>query len=757
MFVAERETKRGLLESACHHIAIGQPLLAATPNTWLQAMGESLLMAIALLRSDLEAAQLHGQKALALSERSGRATVLRAALANLGNLAFARGEFDSAINYFRRAQCALPAFGEKTGAVLESIAAVLMMRGQLQDSADVLDQIDSSLKSNKERVLYGYRYAELTRTQLRTRQGLTEDALLRADFVLDLARASADARLQVLATLARADLLFQLDRSFEGASELSSALGALPNGSPELFAQVNQIIACGLRRRGSAQRAGFYYERANLIYRTLRSAPGAMELRRCWEASQPVGDAAAIQEPLESDRAINTNSLSESMLQSMTTLMRYPDRAELVAAELIDLLSSIEGVESVLATSEHLVPAGSSKTANEEAGNSWSEQRIPIGRVHDREIILAVRMKPGIESVATINAVRVIASALAELRQIRKERLQRSTLWPIEDVSTGTDAIISGQIREQMTFAKKVAATNINVLITGESGTGKEIIARAIHEFSDRATKPFVPLNCTAVPRDLLESHLFGHRRGAFTGADRDQPGLIRSAHGGTLFLDEIGELNLELQPKLLRFLESGEIAPLGERAPVNVNVRIVAATNANLEDAVRDGKFREDLFYRLNVVRLSLKPLRERRDEIPGFVSHFVARAAAELDKGQLTVADETVELLLLYRWPGNVRQLQNEIRRMVALAERNSTLAPDMISEQILGVLPIVRTSETTKRTEIAVQLSDKLQPTLQRIECEMIKAAFREHHGKVEAVAKSLGISRKGLYLKRQRLGL
>ena len=176
-----------------------------------------------------------------------------------------------------------------------------------------------------------------------------------------------------------------------------------------------------------------------------------------------------------------------------------------------------------------------------------------------------------------------------------------------------------------MALARKVAAVNVSVLITGESGTGKEILARAIHRYSARADKPFVPFNCAAIPREMLESQLFGHRRGAFTGADRDNPGVIRAARDGTLFLDEIGELSLELQPKLLRFLESGEISPLGEPTLQTVDVRIVAATNANLEQLVQQGRFREDLFYRLNVIRLSIPPLRERRDEIPALVHHFV------------------------------------------------------------------------------------------------------------------------------------
>jgi len=330
-------------------------------------------------------------------------------------------------------------------------------------------------------------------------------------------------------------------------------------------------------------------------------------------------------------------------------------------------------------------------------------------------------------------------------------------LWPLEDLPTGDErSVISGRMRELMDYARRIARTKVNVLITGESGTGKEILARAIHDFSDRADKAFVPINCTAIPRDLLESQLFGHRRGAFTGADRDHLGLIRTASGGTLFLDEVGALGLDLQPKLLRFLESGEISPLGEPGSITIDVRIVAATNTHLEDAVHAGTFREDLFYRLNVVRLSIPPLRERRDEIPGFVNHFVSRAAGEFQKGYLRVAEETMERLLLYRWPGNVRQLQNEVRRMVALAEPDSTLLPDAISDQILGALPIFRHGPANGR-ELTVDLHDKLLPTIARIECEMIKAALRTHHGKVDAAAKALGISRKGLYLKRQRLGL
>jgi DNA-binding NtrC family response regulator len=350
---------------------------------------------------------------------------------------------------------------------------------------------------------------------------------------------------------------------------------------------------------------------------------------------------------------------------------------------------------------------------------------------------------------------------LAFVREVELARAEREaslTLWPADDFFPDSDhAVITGNMRELMTSARRVAQTSVSVLITGESGTGKEILARAIHAHSARAEKPFVPFNCTAVPRDLLESQLFGHRRGAFTSADRDHPGLIRSAKDGTLFLDEIGELGLDLQPKLLRFLESGEISPLGEATPFIVDVRIVAATNRDLEQLVREGRFREDLFYRLNVVRLTIPPLRERRDEIPSLVHHFLARAAAEFSKGRLQVAEETMEHLLLYGWPGNIRQLQNELRRMAALAERDSLLTPKALSNEIRRAIERSAARPHASGGEISVALTDKLMPTLSRIECEMIRIALRTHHGRVEAAAKALGISRKGLYLKRQRLGL
>src|SRR5262249_43674274 len=205
--------------------------------------------------------------------------------------------------------------------------------------------------------------------------------------------------------------------------------------------------------------------------------------------------------------------------------------------------------------------------------------RIELGTARSREVELRVTPLHDIESIATLNATTLLLHTVGDLERARLEREERLTLWPIDDIPIdGEQAIVMGKMRELMMFAQRVARTTVSVLITGESGTGKEIPARAIHGYSPRNGKPFVPFNCTAVPKELLESQLFGYRRGAFTGADRDNPGLIRAAKDGTLFLDEIGELGLDLQPKLLRFLESGEIAPLGETGPAPAHVRILPA-----------------------------------------------------------------------------------------------------------------------------------------------------------------------------------
>jgi len=755
VYVGEMEAKRGLLQSAERHIRLAQAILSGSSNIWLESAAENTSLAIAVLRSDLDGALVHARQGLELAEASGAVSSLRASLGNLGNLFTVRGDFERAVEYFQRSLAVLPSRSENNNASLDSLARIRLSQDRLDDCAAFLDEIEGTIHEEADRVLYAHRYAELTRTLLIARYGRVHEALAHSDVVQTLAKRAHDKLLSRMALLVKSELLLRVRRSEESLASLREVVLDLETGPPDLYAQCEGIMACGLAAAGKFAEAEKHYARAERIYNELQSVQGPIELRRSWTILGPNN------EPRSSpDR--NTRPVDGSVLHSISTMLLYVNRPEIVSAELMEVLRNTGCIEAGTAISRG--PDGSERIVSrfgdgEATSSSLLERKFSFGGSERPTIDFVFHVKNEIEALATMGAVECLIKSVQELNQARTERDERMTLWPVDELpidGDGERSVISGHMRDLMNFARRVAKTNVNVLITGESGTGKEILARAVHNFSDRAEKPFVPFNCTAIPRDLLESQLFGHRRGAFTGADRDHPGLIRSAREGTLFLDEVGELGLDLQPKLLRFLESGEISPLGEQGPLTVNVRIIAATNANLEDAVRDGRFREDLYYRLNVVRLSIRPLRERRDEIPGFVNHFVARAAEEFKKGRLNVAEETMERLLLYRWPGNVRQLQNELRRMVALAEPDSTLSPDTISEAIMGAMPIFRHAPPNGK-EIAVPLHDKLVPTLARIECEMIKAAFREHHGKVDAVAKALGISRKGLYLKRQRLGL
>jgi two-component system, NtrC family, response regulator AtoC len=263
--------------------------------------------------------------------------------------------------------------------------------------------------------------------------------------------------------------------------------------------------------------------------------------------------------------------------------------------------------------------------------------------------------------------------ALIVAKALERERLKRELELLAEEVDD-RHRMILGQslpIAQAVEKAKKAAASRSTVLLLGESGTGKEIFARAIHNWSDRKDKPFVAINCVGLSKELLESELFGHEKGAFTGALQLKKGKMELADGGTVFLDEVGDISTELQTKLLRFLQEREFERIGGTKPISVNVRIIAATNRDLNNAVREGKFREDLYYRLNVVLLMLPALREREEDIPGLANYFLKRSALETKKNFTGIAQEALKKLLVYPWPGNVRELANVIESAVVLGQ--------------------------------------------------------------------------------------
>ena len=293
---------------------------------------------------------------------------------------------------------------------------------------------------------------------------------------------------------------------------------------------------------------------------------------------------------------------------------------------------------------------------------------------------------------------------------------------------------------------ERIKDSNSTILVTGESGTGKELIARAIHRLSRRSESEFIPFNCSAVPAELIESMLFGHRRGTFTGAMSDQAGLIRSAENGTLFLDEIGDLPLPLQPKLLRFLQEGEIHTLGERAPRKVNVRVIAATHKDLETLVGEKLFREDLYYRIATLTLKVPPLRERREDISTLISHFVSHYARKNERKISGITAEAIQILETYGWPGNIRELAAEIERLVLYAEDDGYIRPENISVRIH---PQAGQSETT---------AENLDQLLESYERRVITETLKRHDCNVAKASEALGLgSRQTLYKKLKRLAI
>ena len=297
---------------------------------------------------------------------------------------------------------------------------------------------------------------------------------------------------------------------------------------------------------------------------------------------------------------------------------------------------------------------------------------------------------------------------------------------------------------------EKVIHTPTTVLIQGETGTGKELIARVIHYNGPLKDHPFVAENCGALPEGLLESELFGHIKGSFTGAISNKKGLFEMADGGTIFLDEIGEMSPLMQIKLLRVLQEGQFRPVGDNKTRKINVRVIAATNKNLSEEIAKGNFREDLYYRINVFQITPPPLRERREDIPSLASHFLKKYASRLNKPTPSLPPHTIDLLTRYNWPGNVRELENEMERALTMAAGGDFLHVDLLSTKIKG-------KRTTNAGEIIETPSGSLKDAVKQVEKRMIFEALNESGGNRSQAAKSLGLSRQGLLNKISALNI
>ncbi len=332
-------------------------------------------------------------------------------------------------------------------------------------------------------------------------------------------------------------------------------------------------------------------------------------------------------------------------------------------------------------------------------------------------------------------------------RALEWTRLERENRYLRQEIASryAPDSIVaeSGRAKEMLELVRRVAPSRSTVLVQGESGTGKELVARLLHYWSERVGRPFVPVNCKAFAEGVLESELFGHEKGGFTGAVSSRAGCFERASGGTLFLDEIGETSVEFQAKLLRVLQDSEVLPVGGSKPRPVDVRVVAATNRRLRDEVAAGRFREDLYFRLNVIPMQLAPLRERREDVMPLAGHFLHRHASEAGR-RLAFSVEAEQALLAHAWPGNVRELENAVERAVVLARSEEITPEDLLLEQS----PAVSSSVAAEGT---------LQESLDQAAAARIRAALAAAGSQRNEAARALGIERTTLYRMMKRLGI
>jgi len=445
------------------------------------------------------------------------------------------------------------------------------------------------------------------------------------------------------------------------------------------------------------------------------------------------------------------------------------DDGQLYAQATIDL--NEPGRErAARAVAQHLAAKGGEAGATTAEGGALLASHVPRGALDEHCRTLAPRRNGGAFVLylhapsplsdrrreildALVGCVR-LALRMIDLRSDMK-RAKPFNAMALPSASGLFPNIIatSFAMRDVLSRLERLKDSDATVLVLGESGTGKEVIARALHEESHRRDKVFLPFNCTAAPRELVESQLFGHRRGTFTGAVNDQRGIIRAAEGGTLFLDEIGDLSLEVQPKLLRFLQGGEIMPLGE-APQKVNVRVIAATNRDLEQDTHAGRFREDLFYRLNTFVIKVPPLRERPEDIPLLASYYFEEMCRRNNRQLAGITPEAMSFLVGYHWPGNVRQLRSEIERIVVFAEDGQSVGAESLSSDILRTA-----TATSSPVRFHLDFSEPIdfKKLMLDIERQLLTEALARQSGNMTRAAGLLGLSRQTLNYKLRRFDI
>ena len=754
------------------------------------------------------------KKAITYYERTDHKTNAADGYNNLGINLILIGEWNRAQEALERAlslATEVDERGAKVPMILDSLGELHMLRGDLDEAKEYLSRAVALATENGNKWYAGQALRTLGRCYLAIVD--PEKALSKAREALTLAETIGDRQAICESRLIGAEAHLLTRELNESARLLQQVSADTTDSATDLgfTGEAHRLSGMLAMARSDASSAAQHFGSSVSIFDMLgdryRSARAHLELGRAYASLMPdrasehlsralntfreLGarlDLTRAEEELrELSRATPQRTQEQSALTQLLTLRLAEAVAsrELLLRELAAVMRQETGAEKVL-ISEHgerneprvvvamgCTPPESAKIASEINSLDDESARERYCRKQDAEVILLnssnappayLYLAPRNKSTLPKGIAREPLLRVVELGMdvcALRAGAHKSGSHEQTDELTGT-SLMPGFIHSSPAMTQlveevhKIRSSDVTVLVTGESGTGKELVARAIHAISSRRAKVFVPFNCTAVPKELSEGYLFGYRRGAFTGAVSDSQGVIRTAAGGTLFLDEVGDLPLDVQPKLLRFLQEGEIQPLGEQRPSKVDVRIIAATNTDLEEMVAQGRFREDLYYRLNVIRLRVPPLRERRSEIPTIVNYYINHYSAKFGRKDIQITPQAVDLLMVSDWPGNVRQLCNEIQRTVARAEDGAVITPEQLSPELK------RTSSPTAPSAASIasmqspslQTAGTLAEALAEVERRMIADALRRHNGNISRAARELGLTRRGLYLKLER---
>jgi DNA-binding NtrC family response regulator len=553
---------------------------------------------------------------------------------------------------------------------------------------------------------------------------------------------------------AKARAFARLGRFTEADRAIASAVRACPRGAVDPLIVLEATRAVCLSLRGEAARGSVHFDRALAGCHAI-----GHRYHEAWIARVRHEVAGTARSRVTIDRRERDLADTAMVLTDVAAILGAGHSIDLLTHRVSAILQSTPLAPRVTVDSESDCEFQAQPTAVTDTSADGAFSLTLRGS--DRRVVIRVNDVQSLDDISMLKGLTDVVHAAVGRTADTENEDEDQNLWPRTAPPSSDEVIFrSPRMAELLKIALRLANTPLPVLITGETGTGKEILARIIHDASQVKRGPFMPFNCAATPRELAESTLFGHRRGSFTGATDAFPGLIRTAENGTLFLDEIGDLDPAVQPKLLRFLESGEVHTLGDHRPHRVSVRIIAATNADITRA-QDGGFRRDLFYRIGAAPLVLPPLRERKDEIPALASLFLTRHAREFQRTGLRLGDDFIAALLLYDWPGNIRELANEVRRVVAMADDGATLGARDLAPDILrrwNERPIGGTTESGEIVPvIQVRLDQPLGQAIREVEEHFIDHALAATGGRVTEAAGILGLSRKGLFLKRRRRGL